>query len=90
MRTSPHSQCKPVHSKVAKVGNSLTVRIPRAMAKAIHLQDGSHIVLSVAGQRLVIQGEDKPLTLDHLLVHANRENSGNDIETDRARGREVW
>jgi antitoxin component of MazEF toxin-antitoxin module len=85
MRTTPN-----VHSKVARVGNSLTVRIPREIAKATSLRDGSHIVLSVVGPRVVIQSEDEPLTLDSLLVGASRENSGDDIEVERARGHEVW
>jgi antitoxin component of MazEF toxin-antitoxin module len=80
-----------VHSKVVKVGNSLTVRIPRELAKASNLRDGSHIVLSVAaGQRVVIRAADVPLTLDSLLSNATRENSSQDFEVEPVRGREVW
>jgi antitoxin MazE len=37
--------------RVAKWGNSLAVRLPAAVVEALQLEEGSEIVINIAGQR---------------------------------------
>jgi antitoxin component of MazEF toxin-antitoxin module len=46
------------HRKVAKVGGSLTVFIPRDIAEAMAIQEGTPIGLSLVGRALVVDPAD--------------------------------
>jgi len=45
--------------KVAKWGNSLAVRLPSAIVEALKLEEGSEIVIRVAGRREFEVGSDR-------------------------------
>jgi antitoxin MazE len=45
--------------RVAKWGNSLAVRLPRALVEALQLQEGDEIEIAVAGPRRFEVGRDR-------------------------------
>jgi antitoxin MazE len=60
-----------MQSKVQRWGNSLAVRIPRAFAQGIGLEEDSAVEISVNGTDLVISRiTPRPFTLDGLLPAA--------------------
>jgi antitoxin MazE len=54
--------------QVSKWGNSLAVRLPAAVVKALNLKEGDEIEISVAGKREFKMGRDrsKERALDQL------------------------
>ena len=47
-----------LHRRVKKVGGSLGVLIPRDVAEAMGVRDGSPIRLSLVGRQMVVEPED--------------------------------
>jgi antitoxin component of MazEF toxin-antitoxin module len=47
-----------VHRRVTKVGGSLGVLIPRDLAEAMGVSDGSPIRLTLVGRQMVVEPED--------------------------------
>jgi antitoxin MazE len=83
--------CLALHkSTVARWGNSLAVRIPRAAAQSIGLREGSSVRLVVKKDSLTIQRSRARMTLDKLLDGVTRLNSGGEIDFGPPVGREVW
>jgi len=56
--------------QVAKWGNSLAVRLPALVVEALHLQEGDHIEIEVAGER-AFEIRRKPTT-DELLARLRK------------------
>ena len=77
-------------SRVARWGNSLAVRIPQDAAQKMGLVEGSEVSLKLTGQSLTIQRMRRTITLDELLEGVTPQNSGGEIDTGNAVGREVW
>ena len=47
-----------LHRRITKVGGSLGVLIPRDVAEAMGVRDGSPVRLSLVGRQMVIEPED--------------------------------
>jgi antitoxin MazE len=77
-----------METKVTKWGNSLGVRIPKAVAEQAELEDGSEILLSVRDGEVVIR--PKRLTLEALVVQITPENRHAEADFGPARGGEAW
>ncbi|HEY0777128.1 MAG TPA: AbrB/MazE/SpoVT family DNA-binding domain-containing protein [Gemmatirosa sp.] len=75
---------------VAKWGNSLGVRIPRALAADARLAEGTAVDLRVENGRLVAVPVADPVTLGELLAGITPENVHDETFDDAPRGREVW
>ncbi|PAD71692.1 AbrB/MazE/SpoVT family DNA-binding domain-containing protein [Paenibacillus campinasensis] len=75
-------------SQVQKWGNSLGIRIPKALATEIGLEEGSEIDLDVEDGHLVI----KPRTnkLEDLLSNITPDNIHSEVQTGDPQGREPW
>lgn len=56
--------------QVAKWGNSLAVRLPASVVEALHLKEGDHIEIEVAGAR-AFEVRTKPGT-DELLARLRK------------------
>jgi antitoxin MazE len=56
--------------QVAKWGNSLAVRLPAPVVEALHLKEGDHIEIEVAGER-IFEVRRKPTT-DELLARLRK------------------
>jgi len=78
-------------AKVQKWGNSLALRIPKALAEDVQIEDGAKVDLSVKDGRLVIAPVKKVrYNLDELLAGVTRENLHGEVEMRGPAGKEYW
>jgi antitoxin MazE len=80
-----------MRTTLRKWGNSLGVRIPKALAEEAAVGTGSEVEVSVSEGRIVVT----PVTarryrLEILLAGVTRGNRHREITTGKARGREAW
>jgi antitoxin MazE len=76
---------------VAKWGNSLAVRIPRELAQAIEVSEGSAVELAVVDGTLVITPQKpKRYSLEELVANITPENRHEAVFDDAPMGNEVW
>ncbi|MEN8149865.1 MAG: AbrB/MazE/SpoVT family DNA-binding domain-containing protein [Planctomycetota bacterium] len=77
--------------KVRKWGNSLGIRIPKAIAEMLSISDGSELELEVRDGVLLLtpRRDDRPDLAD-LVARIRPGNRHDEIDTGRPRGREVW
>ena len=76
---------------IQKWGNSLALRIPKALARDTHLENGSVVNLAVRQGKVVIKPVQKTkYQLDELLKGVSKKNIHASIDTGPAVGREVW
>ena len=78
-------------TKVKKWGNSLALRIPKAFATDVQLENDSVVEVSLVDGQIVI----KPVaatnwTLEQLLAGVNNSNIHHETDTGDAVGNEVW
>jgi antitoxin MazE len=78
-----------------KWGNSLAVRIPKAVADAIRATDGKRVELTITNGALVLQpvlkSKRKPrYSIDELLAGMTRDNVPQEVDWGPPRGNEVW
>jgi antitoxin MazE len=80
-----------VRQRVQMWGNSLSVRIPKAMAQELHLQPNSEVEMSLEASNLVIKPVTRPVyDLDELLSQVTPENLHGEVDWGPAVGKEVW
>jgi antitoxin MazE len=73
---------------MAKWGNSLAVRIPRAFADQLGVAEGSAVEIAAAGNAITLR---KPAyALETLLAGITPENLHGETVTGRPVGREAW
>lgn len=78
-------------AKIQKWGNSLGLRIPKALAEQAAVGEGAKVDISVDNGRLVISAvRDPDHDLDELLARITPENLHGEVTTGAPRGREVW
>ena len=76
---------------IQKWGNSLAVRIPRTVARDIHLGDGARVDMGVQHGRLWIVPEQKPAyELKALLKGVSRNNIHRAVDAGPRVGGEAW
>ena len=78
-----------------KWGNSLAVRIPKALADTIKVSDGKRAEIKIENGALVLRPIVKPArkptyTLDELLSGMTRDNVPQEVDWGPRRGSEVW
>jgi antitoxin MazE len=78
-----------------KWGNSLAVRIPKAMADAIKVSDGKRAEIKIENGALVLRPFVKPkrksrYTLEELLSGMTRKNVPQEVDWGPRRGNEAW
>lgn len=74
---------------IQKWGNSLALRIPKAVAKQIQIQEGDPVFLKVGAAELTVKAVPKTLDLDDLLSKVTPENIHPENDWGADRGREV-
>lgn len=80
-----------MQSKVQRWGNSLAVRIPKAFAQDVGIEEDSSVEISITGRDLVISPRaPRPLTLEQLLKGITDENLHEEIAAGPALGNEAW
>ena len=75
---------------VSRWGNSLGVRIPRALAEDAGVAEGSTVDVRVEGGRIVAVPVDDEPTLAELLEGVTSDNLHGEALDDGTRGREAW
>lgn len=76
---------------VRKWGNSMAVRLPKALAEAVELRQGASVDIEARGGRLVVTPVRKQTyRLADLVRGINSTNRHEAVWTDRRRGREAW
>lgn len=76
-------------------GNSLAVRIPKAVADALKVSNGKRAEIKVENGTLVLRPIVKPArkpryTLDDLLAGMTKDNVPQEVDWGPSRGNEVW
>jgi antitoxin MazE len=77
--------------KVQKWGNSLALRIPKALAIEANVASGSTVEMSLTNGELKIKPiEDQEYTLEGLLSGITAENIHEEVSTCIPQGKESW
>lgn len=80
-----------MQTKIQRWGNSLALRIPKAFAQEVGLEEESAIEITVSGGDLVISPRaPRPFTLEQLLEGITDDNIHEEISTGSPVGNEVW
>jgi antitoxin MazE len=74
--------------QVQKWGNSLGIRIPKAIATRVGLEEGTEIDLDIEDDKIVIKRKSK--NLDALLSQITPDNIHKEVSTGDVEGREEW
>ncbi|MBN1224784.1 MAG: AbrB/MazE/SpoVT family DNA-binding domain-containing protein [Candidatus Aminicenantes bacterium] len=79
-----------MQGKIQKWGNSLGLRIQKAVAEQARIMDGSEVDITVSENRLIITPARSRYTLEGLLAGVNSNNLHGEIDTGCQTGREEW
>ena len=78
-------------TNIQKWGNSLALRIPKALAEDVQVEEGAAVNLAVEnGCLLVIPAAKTPGNLRSLLKQVMPENLHGEVDAGTPVGREVW
>jgi antitoxin MazE len=76
--------------KAQKWGNSLAVRLPKALAKECGIEADTLVEIVRQEDGIVLKPVPKKITLDALLSGITEENLHTEVETGKPLGRELW
>jgi antitoxin MazE len=77
-------------AKVQKWGNSLALRLPKALVNEFRLEPGSVVKLSVVDGKLIVEPQRAPrYKLEDLLKKVSKRNLHAEIKTGRPVGKET-
>ena len=80
-----------METRIRKWGNSLALRIPKALAAEVGLEDDCPVELSLVDGKLIIAPVAKPaFSLEHLLAQITQDNLHREVDTGPAVGIEAW
>jgi antitoxin MazE len=80
-----------MQARIQKWGNSLALRIPKAMAVEAQLEEDALVEIALVGGQIVVTPvADHPWTLDELLAGITPHNLHHEIEFGPAVGKELW
>jgi len=74
---------------IKKWGNSLAVRIPRDIARSLHLENNSLVELRLENNRMIVEPKNES-GLEELISKITPENLHNEIDTEGPVGHEAW
>jgi len=76
-------------AQVAKWGNSLAVRIPKAVAEEAHLQEGDSIMIEALDGHVELRPAERIPTLEELVAQITKENRHPETDWGPDRGKEI-
>jgi antitoxin MazE len=77
--------------EIQKWGNSLAVRIPKAIAVESKIHQGSAVDLTLEKGRVVLKPvKTREYSLEELLAGVRKDNLHEEVDTGEALGREAW
>ncbi len=74
---------------IKKWGNSLALRIPKDIAKTLHIENNTTLELSIKNGALVIKPQNETL-LESLVAGIDANNLHTEVNTGKAVGNEEW
>ena len=78
-------------TQIAKWGNSMAVRIPKAVAQAAKLRPGDHLELAAEGSGVVrMRKRKQKQTLQDLVRGITAGNLHKETDWGKAEGNELW
>ena len=78
-------------TQIAKWGNSLAVRIPRAVLQKAGLNEGDRVELGADAEgNIVVRGAKRKYSLDELLDKITPDNVHGEVHWGSPRGKEIW
>ena len=81
----------PNDTQVAKWGNSLAVRIPRAIIKDAGLAEGDRLSLDLAPDgSIVLRSSRRKYSLDELVAGISKRNRHRETVWGAVKGKESW
>jgi antitoxin MazE len=81
----------PNETQVAKWGNSLAVRIPRAIVREIGLAEGDRLSLDLeADGSIVLRSTRRKYSLNALVAGISKKNRHGETDWGPAQGKESW
>ena len=81
----------PNDTQVSKWGNSLAVRIPRAIVNDAGLAEGDRLSLDLtADGAIVLRSSRRKYSLDELVAGITKKNHHRETEWGAAQGKESW
>lgn len=76
---------------VKKWGNSMAIRLPKAVADAAALREGTSVTIEARNGGVMVTPERKPAyRLESLVRKINSANRHKEAGTGNPRGREAW
>ena len=79
-----------MRTRIARWGNSLGLRIPKAFIADSGLADGAEVELTLEGGRIVITPLGKDYRLGELVEGITNENRHDETDWGPPTGNEVW
>ena len=80
-----------MNATVQKWGNSLALRIPRSVAKDVHLHQGSVVDITLAAGKIVVKPrQQRPYALAQLLKGVTKRNRHAELDWGKRVGHEAW
>jgi antitoxin MazE len=76
--------------RVTRWGNSLAVRLPKAVAEQAQLQEGVEIDIAVTDGRVTIQRRAPIYSLDELVDRITPSNRHDETDWGEPHGDELW
>lgn len=76
--------------KLARWGNGMAIRIPKALARDANLQEGDTLSLAVRSGAIIVKPVKKKPSLDDLLAKVTPENIHAEVDWGKPEGKEVW
>ena len=75
---------------IQRWGNSLAIRIPKALALEVGLEENAEVEIGVRGGNIVVRPARRDWKLDELVAAITPENIHGETSWGRRLGREVW
>ena len=75
---------------VQKWGNSLAVRLPKAVAEQIEAAEGAELEMKVVENSLVLRTAKRKYSLAELLDQVTPKNLHDEVDWGKPKGKEAW
>lgn len=80
-----------MRTRIQKWGNSLALRIPKALAAEVHIEQESLVEVSLVDGKLIVEPvAESTWTLEQLLKGVTEQNLHCEVDTGPATGGEAW
>lgn len=77
-------------TQLSKWGNSLGLRLPKSVAREVHLDEGDTVQVSVDNGAIVIRPSRRRYSLDELVRRITPKNRHDESDWGGPLGKEVW